>query len=112
MGYRSPDLRAWKPPPAIDQEVRQWMETKGWKVNRTQYGSRSRVYAWRCERSDGRVCPTLRISREVLETYPAWALIHHLDQLRVAQAIRARTDARLVIRQKGDSVVLEEVPEK
>jgi hypothetical protein len=87
------------------------MKAKGWKVNRTQYGSLSRVYAWRCERPHG-VCPTVRITREVLETYPGWALIHHLDELRVAAAMRARPEARLVVRQKGDTVVLEDVPEK
>jgi hypothetical protein len=80
-------------------------------VNRTQYGTRSRVYAWRCERPGGRVCPTLRIAREVLETYPGWAVLVHLDRLRVAAAIRARPDARLVVRQRDNTVVLDEILE-
>jgi hypothetical protein len=96
----------------MDAEIREWMRARGWPVNRTHYGTRSRVYAWRCERPDGRVCPTLRIAREVLETYPGWALLVHLDRLRVAADIRARPDARLVVLQKGTEVILEEFPGK
>jgi hypothetical protein len=102
----------WKPSVGVDAEIRQWMLARGWVVNRTEYGPRSRVYAWRCERPDSNDCPTLRISREVLETYPGWALIVHLDQLRVAAVIRAQPQARLVVTQQGDSVVFKEVSSK
>jgi hypothetical protein len=95
----------------MDAEIRDWMRARAWPVNRTQYGTRSRVYAWRCERPGGRVCPTLRIAREVLETYPGWAVLVHLDRLRVAAAIRARPDARLVVRQRDNTVVLDEILE-
>lgn len=49
-----------------------------------------------------------RISRQVLEDYPAFVVVHHLDELKVAQAMRARPEARLVVVQKGSTVVLEE----
>lgn len=47
--------------------------------------------------------PTLRISRQVLESFPAF-VVYHLDQLKVAQAMR---QARLLMLQKGMGVVRE-----
>jgi hypothetical protein len=38
--------------------------------------------------------------------------LHHLDNLKVATAIRSNPGARLVVSQKGTAVVLEEVPEE
>jgi hypothetical protein len=35
-------------------------------------------------------------------------VLYHLDQLKVAQAIRAQPTARLVVAQKGSTVVLDE----
>jgi hypothetical protein len=52
---------------------------------------------------------TLRISRRVLEDYPAFIVVHHLDELKVARAIRTRPDARLVVVQDGSTVRLREM---
>jgi hypothetical protein len=58
-------------------------------VSRTHYDSDREVYAWRHEIPGGK-SPTLRVTRHVLEQYPAFVVLYHLDQLKVAQAIRAR----------------------
>jgi hypothetical protein len=52
--------------------------------------------------------PTLRISRQVLESYPAFVLLYHLDELKVARAMRAHPEARLIVVQNGFTVCLEE----
>jgi hypothetical protein len=85
------------------------MKTLGWQVTRTEYGARSRVYGWRHE-APGHPAYTLRISRKVLEIYPAFVVLYHLDRLRVSAAMRKNPAARLVVRQKAAAVVLEEVP--
>jgi hypothetical protein len=54
QGILSLLCHSWKPSEAVDTEIRQCMLARGWKVNRRQYGSRSRVYAWRYERPNGR----------------------------------------------------------
>jgi hypothetical protein len=54
----------------------------------------------------------LRISQEVLEAYPAFALLYYLDHLGLARAIRANPGARLIVLEKGTAVVLEEVLEE
>jgi hypothetical protein len=95
----------WKPSSYMDEEMRRWMKAKGWEVNRTQYGARSRVYAWRHEVGGG-PSPTLRVSRKVLEDYPPFAVAEFLDRLKVAAAIRAKPDARLVVVQNGGKVAL------
>ena len=53
----------------------------------------------------------LRISVEVVEVYPAFAVLEHLDRLRVAAVIRARPDARYVVVQNGLRVTLEQALE-
>ena len=53
----------------------------------------------------------MRISRAVLESYPAFAILELLDRLNVAAAIRARPACRLVVVQRGVRVTLEEIPE-
>ena len=83
------------------------MKANGWPVNRTQYGARSRVYAWRHETRSG-ASPTLRISRDVLETYPPFILVELLDRQRVAAAIRAKPETRLIVRLQGTTPVLTE----
>ena len=40
--------------------------------------------------------------------FPAFVVLHHLDELKVARAIRARPDARLVVVQNDGRVNLEE----
>jgi hypothetical protein len=45
----------------------------------------------------------------VLGDSPTFVVLHHLDELRVAQAIRARPEARLVLVQNGSRVTLEDV---
>jgi hypothetical protein len=98
----------WKPTDDVDREVCEWMRSKGWEVNRTNYDSDREIYAWRHQLPGGK-SPTLRISRHVLEHYPAFVVLYHLDQFRVAQAIRARPEARLVVVQNGAKVSLMEL---
>lgn len=83
------------------------MKARGWDVSRTNYDPDREVYAWRHD-VRGVPSPTLRISRQVLESYPAFAVLYHLDQLKVAQAMRADPEARLLMLQKGTAGVLEE----
>ena len=82
------------------------MKSKGWEVTRTNYDFDREIYAWRHD-VRGSSCPTLRISRQVLEDYPAFVVIHHLDQLKVARAMRAHPETRLVVLQRDSTVVLE-----
>lgn len=98
----------WKPTPDIDENVRHWMKAKGWEVTITNWDSEREVYAWRHEMRGGK-SPTLRISRKVLESYPAFVVVHHLDLLKVAAAIRTHPEARFVVVQNGQRVTLEEV---
>ena len=77
----------WKPSEDMDREIRRWMKAKGWAVNcRPEYDFDREVYAWR-HGVPGVHPPTPRICQRVLEGYPAFALLHHLDQLKVAAAI-------------------------
>ena len=82
------------------------MKARGWEVSRVNYDSERQVYAWRHDVRGG-LSPTLRIARQVLESYPAFAVLYHLDQLRVAQAIRSGPPDRLVVMQNGFKVSLE-----
>jgi hypothetical protein len=70
------------------------------QVTRTNYDSDRKVYAWRHDVRSG-PSPTLRISRQVLEGYPAFIVGYQLDQLKVASAIGAEPAAYLMIVQKG-----------
>jgi hypothetical protein len=99
----------WKLSADIDEQVRKWMNEKGWKVTRSEYDFDREVYAWRSE-VRGSPSLTLRISQAVLEDYPGWGVLYHLDRLRVAAAIRANPGARLVVLQKGTAVALGEAP--
>jgi hypothetical protein len=99
----------WKPSEEHDKEIRRWMKSIGWEVTRTNYDPDRQVYAWRHDVRNG-FSPTLRISRQVIESYPAFALLYHLDELKVARAMRARPEARLVVVQKGLTVALDEAP--
>lgn len=83
------------------------MAAQGWTVNSTEYDPERQVYSWRHEGRRG-PCPTLRITRQVLEGFPAFALLYHLDRLKVSAAIRARPDARYVVVQNSTRVTLEE----
>jgi hypothetical protein len=99
----------WKPTDDIDREVRSWMKAKGWEVTRTNYDADREVYAWRHDVRGG-PSPTLRISRQVLEQYPAFVVLYHLlDTLNAASAIQAHPGARPVVLEKGTKVVLEQV---
>jgi len=44
----------------------------------------------------------------VLESYPAFVVLYHLDELKVARAIRAQPEAHVVVAQKGLTVALDE----
>jgi hypothetical protein len=56
------------------------MKARGWDVSRVNYDFERQVYAWRHDVRGGR-SPGLRIPRQVLESYPAFAVLHHLDEL-------------------------------
>jgi hypothetical protein len=97
----------WNLSAYLDDEVRGWMKEKGWEVTRTDYDFGSKLYSWRYSAPSGKSL-TLRIAQQVLEEYPAFAILYHLDILRVAAAIRRNPRANLVVRQRGTAVVLEE----
>ena len=78
------------------------MKAKGWEVTRTDYDFERQVYAWRHDVRRG-PSPTLRISSQVLDTYPAFVVLYHLDQSKVAQAVRAQPNARFAVIQEGFS---------
>ena len=97
---------SWQPTDDIDGEIRRWMKAKGWEVNCPPEYDRE-IYAWR-HKVPGRPSHTLRISQKVLEDYPPFAVLEHLDRLNVATAIRVRPYARYVMLQNGSRVTLEE----
>lgn len=97
----------WKLPEEHDSKIRHWMKTKGWEVSCTNFDSDRKVYAWRHDVRGGPP-PTLRISRTVLENYPAFVLLYHLDEMKVARTMRAEPEARIVVAQQGSTVVLDE----
>jgi hypothetical protein len=68
----------WNPSADIDEKVRAWMKTKGWEVTSTNYDFDREVYAWRHGQRYGN-SPTAPIGRQVLEDYPAFVMLHHLD---------------------------------
>jgi hypothetical protein len=73
----------------------------------TSYDFEREIYAWRHDVHGG-PSPTLRISRPVLDGYPAFVVLYHLDQLKIAQAMRATPAARLVVVQEGPGVSFQE----
>ena len=85
----------WKPTDDADGSVREWMKARGWEVTRTNYDSDRKVYAWRHDIPGG-TSPALRISQQVLEDYPAFIVVHHLDELKVARPIPTQPEMRLV----------------
>jgi hypothetical protein len=99
----------WRPSEDVDREVRGWMKAKGWEVTRTNYDFDREIYAWRHGLRGGK-SPTLRIARYVLEKYPAFIVVHHLELLKVARAIRARPEGRLIVGMDGGRIALKELP--
>jgi hypothetical protein len=80
-------------------------------VTKTDYHFDQEIYGSRHEPREG-PSRALRIERYVLEHYPLFIVTYHLDSLRVAATIQADPHKRMVVRQKGPSVVLEEVAEQ
>jgi hypothetical protein len=80
------------------------MKAKGWEVNRTEYDPDRELYTWRHQSM--RPERALRITREVLESYPAFAVVEHLQRLGVAHAIRHQPHVRWIVAQRGPEVVL------
>jgi hypothetical protein len=76
----------WKPSEEHDKEIRRCTKSKGWEVTRTNYDS-ERDAESRTSYVRGGPSPTLRISRQVIESYPAFALLYHLDELKVVRAM-------------------------
>lgn len=101
---------SWSPSAYTDNQVRGWMKAKGWEVSSTEYDSERMVYSWRHKDRRGKLI-TLRIAQPVLDEYPAFAVLYHLDMLGVAAAIRSQPQAPLVVRQRGTAVILEEMGE-
>jgi hypothetical protein len=89
----------------MDREIRAWMRLKRWDVTRTEYDQDREVYTWRHDAEQG-TPHTLRISREVLEQYPPFAVVEHLSRLRVADAMRTYPHVRWVLVQRGTVVDL------
>ena len=98
---------SWSPSAYTDDQVRGWMKAKGWEVTSTEYDSERMVYSWRHQDRGGKPI-TLRIAQPVLEEYPAFAVLYHLDMLGVAAAIRRNPRASHLVRQQGTAVVLEQ----
>jgi hypothetical protein len=106
---RAIELNAsWKPSVDHDREIRRWMASKGWEVSRSSYDFDREICAWRHD-VKGSPSPTLRISRRVLETYPGFIVVHHLDELKDAKHMRARPEAEFVVVQDGGTVTVKEV---
>jgi hypothetical protein len=99
---------SWKPSEDADQEVRQWMKSKGWEVSGAEYDFEREIYAWKARSVRSGHSPVLRISRQVLTDLRAFAVLEHLHRLEVAAAIRSRPGARYVVVQNGPQVTLEE----
>lgn len=99
----------WKPAEDIDRDIRGWMRTKGWAIGGAEYDHERKIYSWE-HKAAGRPTIILRISRQVLESYPGFAVLEFLDRLNVATTIRARPEARYVMVQSGSRVTMEEAP--
>ena len=99
----------WKPTDHVDEQVRGWMRARRWEVTATDYHFDQEIYSWRHQQPGGKP-PTLRITRYVLEHNPAFVILYHLDQLKVARAIRNQPGARLVVVQEGTGITLKEIP--
>jgi hypothetical protein len=98
----------WKPTEHVDEQVRGWMWARRWEVTTTDYHFDQEIYSWRHQQPGGK-SSTLRIARRVLEHNPAFVILYHLDRLRVAQAIRANPDTRLVVTEEGTTIALKEI---
>jgi hypothetical protein len=96
----------WEPPPDADMEVRHWMRSKGWTVTGSEYDYEQAVYTWQGHSTRSGHAPAVRISQQVLTDFPAFAVVEHLNRLRVADAIRRRPDAQYVVMQQGLEVTL------
>src|SRR5690348_14433092 len=79
----------WNPAEGVDHEVRHWMKSKGWPVTRVNFDPGTDIYSWRHD-VKGSDSPTVRITRRFLEAFPGFIVVHHLEELKVAQAIRSR----------------------
>jgi len=86
----------WKPSDDVEREVRNWMTWKGWEVSPVYYDSERQVYAWHHDVRGG-PSPNLRISRQVLESYPAFVLLYHLAELKVNRVLRTSNTLSLFI---------------
>lgn len=99
----------WKPSDDTDYMIRKWMGHRGWDVHRTDYNHEQQFYSWRHELGGERAI-VLRITRTVLEDFPAFALWELLDRRHVAAELKARPAAYLVMVKRGVRALLEELP--
>ena len=91
-----------------DPEIRRWIKTQGWELlGRSEYDAGTKIHTWRFKLRGGK-SSSLGISRQILEDYPAFIVLYHLDTLNAAAAIRAKPGAGFVLVQKGQTVTLEE----
>jgi hypothetical protein len=95
-----------------DREIRRWMTAEGWEVTRTKYSLDPDRYAWWHDVPGGGPSPTLRLARYVLEKYPAFLVVQHLETLKVAQGLRGQPDAMLIVTQSGSRITLKELRPK
>ena len=101
---------SWKPADITDREIRHWMKSKGWEVTGAEYDFTRKIYTWSARSLRSGHLPSLRISQRILEDFPAFAVLEHLDRLNVVDAIRRRPDTQYVLAQNGGTVALEEAP--
>jgi hypothetical protein len=98
----------WKPTDDVDREVREWMRSKGWEVNRTNYNFDREIFAWRHQ------LPGRQI------TYPPGLPLRSRAVPRLRGAVPPRPvkgrpghpsspEARLVVVQNGTKVSLMEL---
>ena len=100
----------WKPSPAMDAAVREWMKAQGLQAGSTRYYPDEEVYAWRHEAgghsstpSDGGA-PTLWIARTVLEDDTPTSLLAALDRLGIGDRMRATPKRRFLVVQEDREI--------
>jgi hypothetical protein len=100
----------WKPSPATDAAVREWMKAQGLRAGSTRYYPDEEVYAWRHE-AEGRSsssseggAPTLWIARTVLEDDSPKTLLAALDRLGVGDRMRTTPKRRFMVVQEDKQI--------
>jgi hypothetical protein len=100
----------WKPSPATDAAVREWMKAQGLPAGSTRYYPDEEVYAWRHERVEGSSspteggAPTLWVARTVLEDDAPRTLLAALDRLGIGDRMRTTPKRRFLVVQEDREI--------